>query len=328
MTLMMLRNSERATFKRCEHRWQWTYRDGRQAREAALALRFGDLVHRALAPYYQPGTKRGPHPAETFVELYNADAAAKVDEGFDVYSDEKWVNALDLGTRMLEGYVERWAETDEQYEVVSSEQTFQVPLRLTGLRFKIVGTMDGVWRDRGSGVLVFAEHKTAASIKVDGLPLDEQAGTYWTYGPRWLRRRGILKPGEDISHILYNFLRKAAPGEDDVFNEHGAKLNKDGTVSKRQPAPYFARIPVYRDVHDKGRMHTRVLEEARRIHLARSGHSQLIKSPGPLHMPNCLGCPVREACEVHEAGGDYQSTLNATTAPWDPYSQHELAERS
>jgi hypothetical protein len=44
-------------------------------------------------------------------------------------------------------------------------------------------------------------------------------------------------------------------------------------------------------------------------------------------MPNCLGCAVREACELHEAGGDFTSILNATMIKWDPYAAHELPER-
>ena len=39
-------------------------------------------------------------------------------------------------------------------------------------------------------------------------------------------------------------------------------LNKDGSVSKRQPAAYFARVPVYRDAVDRQRMHERVVQEA------------------------------------------------------------------
>jgi PD-(D/E)XK nuclease superfamily len=334
MAVMLLRNSERQTFKKCEHRWQWTYRDGREAREAAMALRFGDLIHRALAPYYKPGKKRGPHPAETFDRLYIEDAKRAEDEGFDVWSDEKWVNARDLGTRMLEGYVCRFApEEDGRFQVISSEMTFQhlvrVPAGGSHFRFKVVGTFDGLWLDLETGRKFFKEFKTASAIKFDGLPLDEQASTYWTYGPRVLQRRGLLKPDELPTHILYTFLRKAAPDPEQRTDEQGRNLNKDGSVSKRQPAPFFARTPVYRDRGDRERQHARVVQEAARIARARLGPDEAnIKNPGPLHMPNCLGCPVRDACEIHETGGDWQPVLDAATKPWNPYAAHELAERS
>lgn len=332
MAVMLLRNSERQTFKKCRHRWQWTYLDGRESREAPTALRFGDLAHQALAAYYKPGRKRGPHPARTFERLYHEQAKALADEGFDVFTDEKWEPALDLGIRMLEGYVERYRDADAEFTVIASEQTFQLPLTTVladgrRVRFKIVGTFDGVWRHLSSKRLVFKEFKTAAAIQTDGLPMDEQAGTYWTYGPRWLRRAGLLKEGESISSILYTFLRKAAPDPNDTYDEEGRRLNKDGAISKRQPAPYFERIPVYRDRTDRERMHARVLMEAAEVYAARHGELPLYKNPGPLYMPNCRGCPVREACELHEVGGDYQATLDATTRPWNAYAAHELIER-
>lgn len=332
MSVMLLRNSERQTWKKCRHRWQWTYLDGRESREAPNALRFGDLFHRALEPYYKPGIKRGPHPARTFERLYNEQAKQMADEGFDVWSDEKWVEALDLGVRMLEGYVERYSEADKEFEVIASEQTFQ--LLLNGrtwdgrpFKFKVVGTFDGVWRHRSTGRTSFKEFKTCAAIQTDGLAMDEQAGVYWTYGPRWLRRKGLLKEGEVISDILYTFCRKAAPDPNQKRDEQGRNLNKDGSISKRQPADYFLRLPVYRDLGDRERMHERVVAEAGDVWQARRGELPLYKNPGPLYMPNCRGCPVREACEVHETGGDWKPTLDAITRPWNPYAAHELAER-
>lgn len=336
---MMLRNSERSTFKTCRHRWEWTYLDGRQSRDAPHALRFGDLIHRSLEPYYKPGTKRGPHPAKTFEELYQAQVQEFKDKGFNVFDRdaEKWESAFDLGRGMLNGYVERYKDEDQDWEVVASEQTFQLPVvvpRRLGLgpdgkvfRFKMVGTFDGVWRHRKSGVLIFKEFKTAAAIKLDGLPMDEQASCYWTYGPRWLVRKGYLKEGELPSKIMYTYLRKSIPNPDHVFNDLGQKLNKDGSVSKVQAAPYFSRVPVYRDAADRQRAHERICQEALMIARARSGQEPLIKNPGPLHMPNCMGCAVKDACELHETGGDYSEMLKMTMSPWNPYASHELPER-
>lgn len=342
--MMMLRNSERSAFKTCRHKWQWTYRDGRQSATAPNALRFGDLIHRALAEYYIPGVKRGEHPATAFERLYYEEAAEQESIGFDVYSDEKWVDALELGAGMLTGYVARYAEEDAEWEIVSTEQTFQLLLRvppkeikldpglssliLPAFRFKVVGTFDGVWRHRSSGRIVFKEFKTAAAITDDGLALDEQAGLYWTYGPKWLLKKGILKEGEMISSILYTRLRKAIPNADKKRDEMGRVLNKDGSISKQQPAAFFSRIPVYRDLANRERVHARVLDEAREIQMARAGLIPLYKNPGMLHMPNCRGCAVREACEVHECGGDASSVLAATTVPWNPYEAHNLPERS
>jgi hypothetical protein len=332
LRVLLVRNSEVQTFKTCRHRWAWTYRDERQAAQAAGALRFGSLVHAALAAYYVPGRKRGPKPWTTFERVYWEEAEEMKDRGFEVMTEETWVSALDLGTAMLHGYVERYAMEDEAYEVISSEQTFQLPVRVPAhdgvpaFTFKAVGTFDGVWRHIASGRLSFKEFKTTVAISMDGLPMDEQAGMYWTYGPKWLRKRGLLKEGELPSDILYTFLRKAAPDNTKRTNAEGHVLNKDGTVSQRQPAPYFARVPVYRDAVDRQNMHERVVQEATDLWLARAGRLPLYKNPGYLFMPNCRFCPVREACELHETGGDWGEVLAQTTVQWNPYEAHELRE--
>jgi hypothetical protein len=388
VTMMMLRNSERGSWKTCRFRWSWTWRDGLQAREAPRALRFGDLIHQALAAYRPPGPLAGPHPAKTFERLYNEQADRLRDDGFDVFSDDKWVDALDLGVGMLNGYVEQFAAADAEWEVLSSEQTFQRVIRVPALSlevadglpypgaridipafsFKIVGTLDGVWKHRKTKHVVFKEYKTATAISEDGLAMDEQPTVYWTYAPKWLASRGLisLKDAESLREILYTFLRKAVPDDVRPQNADGLYLNQPskerlrdrcdelgapylksdkvedlmgllrkkgehpellGEVSKVQPKPFFHRVPVHRDASDRAALHGRLLDEAREIWLARAGLMPLYKNPGPLHNPNCRGCPVREACEVHEAGGDYTSVLNSMTINWAPYSAHELVER-
>lgn len=341
--MLLVRNSEVQVFKKCRHRWLWTYAGEAQAAAAPRALRFGTLIHAALKDYYIPGRKRGLAPWDTYEKLYYEQAEELKDQGFNVMVDEEeWVDALPLGIGMMHGYVAQYEAEDQDYEVISSEQTFQLQVRVpaytlplgdgrAALRyppftFRAVGTFDGVWRHLPSKRLVFKEHKTATAIALDGLPMDEQASMYWTYGPKWLRRQGLLPAGGSISHILYTFLRKAIPDPSARRDAEGHVLNKDGSVSKRQPAPYFARVPVYRDQADRQIMHERVVQEARDLYLARAGLLPLYKNPGYLLFPNCRGCPVREACELHETGGDWQAVLGQTTTPWNPYAEHELRE--
>jgi hypothetical protein len=339
----LMRNSERSTFLTCRHRWALTWVLGRQTINQPTALRFGDLVHQALAAYYIPGRKRGPAPAETFARLYEEQAQALHEGyGFNVFSDEAWVDALDLGKGMLTRYVEEYAPDDAMYEVISSEQVFQVLVHhdlSRSMRFKAVGTLDGVWRHLPTGRIIFKEFKTATAISQDALALDEQASMYWTFGPRWLRRHGILKEGEDIDHILYTFLRKAVPNPGYKYDDEGRKLNKDGSISKVQPSPFFLRVPVYRDQADKRTFYERLVAESVDMFILRAAMGawqengrrdlppMVYKNPGGLAFPNCRGCPVRESCEVHESGGDWMSVLDQITIPWDGYTAHELPER-
>lgn len=380
MTKTLLRNSERGAFKRCRFMWHLNFNgvEGTplRSREPAKALWFGDLIHQGLAAYYKPGIKRGPHPAKTFIKLYDADerisAVLRDDEG-------EWQSMRDLGRGMLEGYVETYREKDEEWKVLASEQTFRLPLTLPEHRVEdpdtgelllslpeieviLVGTVDGLWEHRKNKKRkAFKEFKTAASINTAALAMDDQAGFYWTYGPRWMWRQAILPKKVYPSEILYTFLRKAIPNPDNVYNEFGHKLNKPtkddllaafprlvdekmglakmvevigeekaakaGQPSKVQPAPFFERLPVYRDSADRENLHERVVEEAREMWMARKGLLVPIKNPGPLHSPNCAFCFVREACELHESGNDWRAMLDATTEPWDPYEAHEIIER-
>ena len=232
--LSFLRTSERSSFTTCRQRWQWSYVDRLRPRtETGGALWFGDLVHQALAAYYIPGRKRGPHPAGTFEQLYHKSVEKALGDGFNVWADDEWKDALELGMGMLHGYVDKWAARDEQYEVIASEVQFRFPVRRARgepILFYYVGTIDGVWKDRTKSKrpYLFAEHKTASAISVDGLALDEQAGSYWTYGPAALKRMGILTENlsEEIECVMYNFLRKAIPDPAAVFNDQGHKLNK------------------------------------------------------------------------------------------------------
>jgi hypothetical protein len=300
---ILLRNSERSSFKTCRFRWALTFGGvwevgPLQSREPAKALWFGDLVHQGLAAYYLPGSKRGPLPFKTFLKLYDADprlsAVLRNDEG-------EWESIRDLGAGMLKAYVEEFSERDSEWEVISSEQTFQLPVPTPdGLPpLTVVGTFDGLWRHRAKrDRVVFKEFKTAASIQTDGLAMDDQASYYWTYGPRWIWKQRILP-------------RKTYPTE----------------PSKSQPPAYFLRQPIYRDAADRQHLHERVLAEFRDMVEVRADPSRVYKNPGPLHSPNCRGCPVRDACELHEAGADWLTMLDASTKPWDPYAAHELAER-
>lgn len=343
----LLRNSERGAAKRCEQRWYWEFVDLLKPDEDGKALRFGDLIHQALAKYYKKGTKRGPHPAKTFKKLYEGQWEELGRLNMKPNDEEKWLDAGDLGHDMLTAYVKEYKERDESFKILSTEQTFQVPIVIgpkdiknkhlldllirTGilpLKIVVVGTLDGVAIDlaKNEDEAFFLEHKTAAAIDLSGLPMDEQAGTYWTYAPKWLWRQGLLADGQYPTHILYNFLRKAMQDTRPV-NEDGHRLNQDGSVSKKQPSRYFDRQPIYRDHADRVNMHNRLIQEAVRLELIRRGILDPVKNPGPLYNPNCRGCPFKDMCELHETGADYEPMIKGLYHKWDPYDAHEIVER-
>lgn len=327
----MLRTSERLAYTGCRWRWDVEFNLRLKPRHPALALRFGTLVHRALATYYKPGTKRGPRPAKTFEKLYAEDEATLGKFGFKD-EDGKWRDALEIGRDMLTAYIGHYGK-DDRWRVLATEMPFQVDVHHpeTGrYLYTYVGTVDGVWEDVVTHEIWVPDHKTTGSDPTKAganLWIDEQAGAYWSFGVDALRERGIIKPGHDLRGMLYNFMLKKADSDDRPENELGQKLNLDGTVSKRQPGPRFHREPVLRDDIERQRVRERATEQAHEMYLIRRGKLSAYKVPGPLHHPNCRGCPVRDACELHEVGADYEPVL-ASMVEWDPYSEHALYERN
>jgi hypothetical protein len=158
--------------------------------------------------------------------------------------------------------------------------------------------------------------------------MDEQVGAYWTFGPRWLRLHGYLKDDGDLDGILYNWLRKAIKKDDGQWDTLGRRLNKDGSISKRQPTAFFDRQLTFRGEFERNRVKQRVKQELRDMQLAIADPDRFVyKNPGPQFMPNCKFCSFRDMCELHETGNDWKPFRAAAFETWKPYSSYEVAER-
>jgi len=334
----MLRNSERQTQKACEFRWQLSYDQQIEPDSHMPALRLGTLIHKGMAGWYIPGIKRGVHPAIGFEKAYEADLKKQSKMGARD-EDGKWNDAGELGVAMLNHYVDVYGK-DERWEVLVTEYPFKALVYKPGTEgqhykkpepwFWFTGVLDGVWRDRQSkrktADLWIPDHKSTAGIgdsKLNYLQLDDQAGGYWSYGVEALYTNGLLKKGQRLSGMLYNFLRKAVPDERPYKIERGKQLylNKDGSVSKQQPSPYFLRAPIWRDEYDRNQAKLRIQNDFRRNEMLRSGELEVSKNPG---MFTCPGCWASDICELHETGADYESMIEGTTQKWEPYAEHEI----
>lgn len=230
----ILRTSERKDFLRCPQRWWWAWREGLRAKGSAPdALWFGTGIHVALAEWYVgPGTRRGPHPAETWQAWAGDDLRdIKTVNELDEEQEVKYVDAIHLGTVMMEEYVKLYGR-DEQKLIIKPEKTFRLPVPWPSDQqlypdwevpegaaenarwlFDYCGTFDGVWRDADTGRVMLDEHKTAAQISTGHLSLDPQAGSYWAVASRVFRQEGLIGPKEVLWGIEYNFMRKALPDE-------------------------------------------------------------------------------------------------------------------
>lgn len=356
---VFIRNSEQSCFKNCRQQWWWAYVECLRAKRASSPLSFGDLIHRALAVYYKPGIKRGPHPAKVFTKIYAEHLSSGLEPVLVKIGGNR-VDASELGPHMLENYIDEYGD-DRRYEVIAPEQTFQVDVHhpKTGkYMFTVVGTGDAVVRDRKTRKLGMLEHKTGAGLDPFGapLPLDEQAGTYWTFFPIFLRAQGVLAEDEDLDFILYNRLRKAFKDER-PRNAEGHYLNKPhkadltawlddhrqvyrkaakmdelmeliakkgqdplllGAPSENQGQPLFKREMTFRSPEDRRRIFERYAHEAREMRYVREGKLGVYKNPDR----HCGWCEFRDMCEVHETGSDWKAIRSEMFTTWEPYADH------
>lgn len=361
---LMVRTSERLTFKRCRFQWDLDYRQRLKPLREQPALRFGTLIHAALEERYPKGIKRGAHPARAFEKLYDADLAENEEhwKNFDA-ENEEWVEARELGIDMLEGYVERYGR-DEEWEVIESEMTFKTPVYIPdhmlvpdgpdskiiladGREIKMssifpdwkpgqplfyyVGTMDGVWRNRQDARLRIVDYKTTSGdAKKEAeakSSLDEQGTAYWTWGCDYLIDGRILKPRdqESLDGMLYVFLKKSKRDTRPV-NDQGQSLNKDGSVSKTQPAPRLYRKIVYRGETEREMGRVRAVQEVVEMQMIRVGLLAAYKNPETGSKGHCSWCSYRDVCEMHESGADWEMMRDSTMEVWNPYDAHEIKE--
>jgi hypothetical protein len=319
----ILRNSERTTFRRCPQKWWWAYREGLVGKyEQANALWFGTGVHAALAQWYRRGRGRGLRPDVAWAQ-WVADDIREIRTAISQdFQEDVFVDARQLGEAMLLGYREKFG-IDEDWDVIATEQAFQVeipdPDKPGKVLVVLVGTFDGVFRDRSDGEIWLMEHKTAKQISLGHLELDDQAGTYWMVAASVLQDQGVLDKGKQIAGIRYNYLRKGMPDPREE-DSRGRKLNKDGSISKVQPSPLFVRHDVERGPRERVRQLEKIQDEAIWMREIRRGRLPIIKNADwTCHWQ----CPFYEMCQLHEHGDKgWETYRDAMYTRRDPYADH------
>lgn len=323
-----VRTSERTLFRKCRQAWWWGYRQGLVPKGTpAIHFWFGTGVHEALATWYQPGTRRTKgrlHPVAVWQRYCDDELVnIKTKEG-DI---TQYVDAVQLGTVMLENYLEKYGR-DEHMHILVTEQTRRIPIydHDGNLICYYLYTMDGSYRDLADhNRIKILEHKTALMIILTHLTLDDQAGSYLAFETLVQRAAGVLREDEAIMDITYNFLRKATPKEDDrPRNVEGLALNKDGSVSKNQgtQAPLLVRHDVSRSAEARHNIIDRLIVEVKEMNACRAdpeNHVYKNPMPGPF---GCSSCPFKDMCELHEEGGDWQDLRDWQFDRKDPYGPY------
>ena len=334
LALPIIRTSERRDFKRCPQRWWWTWREGLRPNETARALWFGTGIHLALEHFYAPGgLKRGRNPIKVWRDYAADDGAVTMPSGQvnDVTGTPEYVEALRLGEDMLSGYFDCYGK-DPHVFVLAVEKDFQlqIPAR-TGGGFACIytGKWDLLWRDERDNALWLSDHKTARDLSVKHLTLDDQAGSYWALAGQYLRAHELIGPKENLKGIEYNILRKYSPPMDDrPIDQDGNRLNKDGTISKRQPKGMdyrYLRERVHRTARERQSQIKRIAVEAESMDRMRHDPELLYKNP----TQDCTwDCSHFLMCELHERQADYQDYKALAYHVEDPYADHREAVSS
>lgn len=360
--VVLLRNSERASYRRCRQRWYWSYVQRLSTPREGGALAFGSLVHAALEHYYIPGRKRGVHPAETFEKLYIADAK-QISQWDD--EDNKW-DALELGISMLNGYVEEYGPEDWM-EIIQPEMPLAIDVfdRQGNYLVTWIGKSDALFWDLRPRrkTLGMLEHKTAKTIEDEvrvNSGYGEQGLSYWWACDLHFHHTGDLKDDQHINYVLFNWLRKGMPDLRPV-NEDGHHLNlprKDvlkakagelgmavagstveaymtalegkginpwllGEVSKKQPRPLYRRFPLEFGITELESINKRIRAEAWEMAQVKANKLPIYKNP----TKDCSwDCQFAVPCQIHEMGGDYESVFELEYTTWNPYDYVELEE--
>lgn len=320
-------SSERKDFKRCQRRWFWRWIMGLVPRSRYFgALDFGTWMHVALELRYQSKPMGLYTMASSFELTARADIAeAKRDGRTTDHAVEEAEELISLGNAMAKNYEAKYAKEDQELEFIGTEIPLEFSFAMPGgalVRHKLKA--DGAYRDP-SGDVWAIEHKTAKQVFVDHLPIDDQGVPYASMLEPLLRKAGLLKKGQVFRGIMYNILRKAG-GDLRPTNAEGLYLNKDGSVSKSQPSPYFRRIPLVVPRAQRIRTLNRLHDELKKIDAAeywiRSGGlapSRLSKTPHS----SCPSCPFFEICVAEEKGVNIRPMIEQGFKRVDPYAYHK-----
>lgn len=168
--------SEIAKFRRCRRTWYLRYYR-RWSVDPALApvtgaAHLGTRIHCALEAYYGYGID----PLAAIAFIYDTERSRRPDCTMELTAEQDWAMI------MVSGYLEWAAENgvDEDFEVVATERTLEVPITLTnGATAIISGKLDQIVRRRLDGAYLLRDWKTVGTLhKADMVVLDEQMRTY------------------------------------------------------------------------------------------------------------------------------------------------------
>lgn len=327
MSEFTLRSHETADYKRCKKKWYWKWRRGLVLRSRRFgALDFGTWMHAALAAWYLKGAKRNGRLSALFNDVAYQVTEHAARTGAPDHEIDRAHELGALGAEVCDAY-ERHYGRDPDVDVIDAEIPLEFEITKPNGELITLHKLkpDLVYRDRQTGDVWVMEHKTATQIQTSHLVIDGQARPYGVMAERALRKLGVLTARDTFRGIMYNFLRKTLPDERPT-NADGKYLNKNGSVSARQPGRQFLRHPVTLTRAAKLRTLQMVGMDAAEI----SFMTRQIREGYPPHLlpitpdKSCPRfCDYFDLCVATEQGSDTQSMEETIFMVRDPYVYDE-----
>lgn len=325
--LYSIRRGEIADAKRCLKRWYWAWRKGLVPRAAQFgALEFGTWMHAALADWYKPGSVRHRNSLQDLFHSHAAGAMYSADQaGAPDHLIEQAEKLSALGKEMASAYQREYAT--EHVKVIRAEVPleFTIPDRDNKLVARYKFKPDLLYVD-DQDLFWIMEHKTATTIRTEHLALDIQANGMAAMAEQALRKTELLPTGTTFAGVMYNFLRKALPDERPT-NTEGKYLNQDGSVSKKQPPPYFRRYPVRLTRKKKAitlrRLQADVLWVTALTEVVHARNSDPGGIPKTTHYSCAKTCPFFTMCVAEEEGTNIRDMERAMFIRRNPYLYEE-----
>lgn len=289
--------SEIAKFRRCRRSWAMTYvynwsPDPATAPATGYAL-LGTRIHCALEAYYG----------------YDIDAFGAISLIYDRARDDfpaaasELTAEQDLATIMLSGYMDWAAENgiDEEYDVIETERTLDIPITLTNGETAIVsGKLDQIVRRRFDGAILLRDWKTVGSLhKADALLLDEQMRIYSAL-------LTIASNGMRVDGALYAMLLRS---------KRTARAN----------GPFYEQVHISYNATEHQSMLLRLrgtLDDMDRVvHQLHGGiDHRLVAYPSPITDRCAWDCNFKNVCPMFDDGSRIEAALAGNFVQRDPYA--------
>ncbi len=334
---ILIRTSDRASFRRCRRQWGWSsvLKRGLEPSLKPGPFWLGSGVHYALEDFHS--TKLFKSPQDAFLGYCKAYRRTKLSRPDDIKE------LTELGLGMMEHY-EAWLKNRPRLKtfvhkgVHQVEVKFHIPLpvpkQFAHLYDDVVyqGEFDRVVIDEERS-LWLVEYKTAAQFELGHFQTDPQVSAYC-----WAANTLYLKP---ISGVIYQQHKKKIPNEPKVLST--GKLSTDKSQSTTHFLYRQALVNLYGKVDKAPNAHIDTLNEfamkesedhdafIRRDWITRNDHfcdaegvkillelEDMLNPDLPLY-PNptreCSWCNFNSPCVSMDDGSDWEADLLDTTQP-------------